>query len=168
MSKGRESGSRQQESGSRSRGWRSSCRSSIPDPRSLCLLIVVLFILVGCGASNEAAPPLGDVARGQRIFRGEEKLRPNQLESCLECHNDAVGGEAPLGQNLSNIGNRAAAVVPGQSAIDYMRASIVLPDQHLSGNFQEGIMPRTYPELLTEQDINDVIAYMLTLKSGQD
>ena len=29
-------------------------------------------------------------------------------------------------------------------------------------------MPRTYPELLSEQDINDVIAYMLTLKSGKD
>lgn len=129
--------------------------------------LIVLVLAFGCGAANESAP-LGNADHGRRLFRGEEKLALDALEACIDCHNDAVGGESPTGQNLSNIGNRAGTVVPGQSAIDYMRASILQPDAHLSGGFQEGIMPRTYAELLTEQDINDLIAYMLTLKSGVD
>lgn len=135
--------------------------------RGRWLVGLLLLIAAGCGAANEAGQ-LGDVAHGRRLFRGEEKLALDALEACIDCHNDTVGGESPTGQNLSNIGNRAATVVPGQSAVDYMRASILRPDEHLSGGFQEGIMPRTYAELLTEQDINDLIAYMLTLKSGVD
>lgn len=130
--------------------------------------LLVLFLAVGCGAANQAGAPIGDAANGRRLFRGEEKLALDALEACIDCHNDTVGGESPTGQNLSNIGNRAAGVVPGQSAVDYMRASILQPDEHLSGGFQEGIMPRTYAELLTTQDINDLIAYMLTLTSGVD
>jgi mono/diheme cytochrome c family protein len=132
------------------------------------LIGLLLLILAGCGAANEAGAPIGDVAHGQRLYRGEEKLALNTNTACIDCHNDTVGGESPIGQNLSNIGNRAASVVPGQSAVDYLRASILKPDEHLSGNFQEGIMPRTYPETLTDQDVDDLIAYMLTLKSGVD
>jgi mono/diheme cytochrome c family protein len=132
------------------------------------LIGLLLLIVAGCGAANEAGAPIGDVAHGRRLYRGEEKLALNANEACIDCHNDTVGGESVIGQNLSNIGVRAANVVPGQPAIDYLRASILKPDEHLSGNFQEGIMPRTYPETLTDQDVDDLIAYMLTLKSGVD
>jgi hypothetical protein len=44
---------------------------------------------------------------------------------------------------------------------------IVSPDAFLSGGYQEGIMYRGYAQALTAQQINDLIAYMLTLKSGQ-
>lgn len=128
---------------------------------------LVLLGVAGCGTTNESAP-LGDVARGQRLFVGEEKLRNDNLQSCASCHSNTVEGESAIGQNLSNIGNRADKTVQGQSAIQYLRTSLIDPDAFLSGGFQEGIMPRNYAQTLTEQDINDLIAYMLTLKSGKD
>jgi cytochrome c2 len=130
-------------------------------------LLLVVTLLAACGASGEGGAT-GDVAHGQRLFRGEEKLRTDGMEACTDCHSDVVGGESPIGQNLSNIGNRAATTVPGQTAISYLRTALLVPDAHLAGGFQEGIMPRNYAQLLNEQDINDLIAYMLSLKSGSD
>ena len=75
--------------------------------------------------------------------------------------------ESGTGQSLSNIGNRAGSAVPGQSAEEYLRTAIVDPDAFLSGGYQEGIMYRGYAQELTAQQINDLVAYMLTLKSGQ-
>jgi len=135
--------------------------------RGIYALIIGLALLAACGAASEDGP-YGDFARGQKLFRGEEKLRSDSMEACTDCHSDVVGGESPIGQNLSNIGVRAATTVPGQTAVSYLRTAIVAPDAHLAGGFQEGIMPRNYPALLSEQDINDLIAYMLTLQSGSD
>lgn len=70
----------------------------------------------------------------------------------------------PIGINLHDIGDRAGSVVPGQSAEEYLRISILDPDAYLAGNFQDGLMSREYPQALTEQQVSDLVAYMLTLK----
>jgi len=58
--------------------------------------------------------------------------------------------------------------VDGQSAEEYLRTSITDPDAYLAGGYQEGIMYRQYEQALTEQQIDDLVAYMLTLKGGQE
>ncbi|XSG74274.1 c-type cytochrome [Herpetosiphon llansteffanensis] len=135
--------------------------------RTLCYLALGL-VLLGCGAANDSTS-VGNAERGKRIFQGAEVLTLDQLEACIDCHSD-VAGEAGqgIGQNLSNIGNRAAQRPDGTSAIDYLRLSLTEPDKELVGGFQEGIMPRDYAQKLSTQDINDLIGYMLTLKSGID
>lgn len=124
---------------------------------------VVLLALVACGGSAA-----GDATSGQKLFSGETPLRSANAPPCAECHAVEPGGEESIGNNLSNIGNRAATSVPGQAAEDYLRTSITDPDAYLSGGFQEGIMYRGYRQDLTPQQISDLVAYMLTLKSGQD
>lgn len=69
-----------------------------------------------------------------------------------------------IGTNLHDIGSRAGTMVPGQSAEDYLRTAIVDPDAFLAGGFQDGLMYREYEKVLTPQQINDLIAYMMTLK----
>lgn len=122
----------------------------------------LLLVLVACGS------PPGDPARGQQLFNGEMLIAEGNLPECSSCHADTVDGESPLGPNLSNIGNRAATTVEGQSAADYLWTSIISPDAYLSGGFQEGIMDRDYRQGLSDQEISDLVAYMLTLQSGQD
>ncbi|MEM8534715.1 MAG: cytochrome c [Chloroflexota bacterium] len=122
----------------------------------------VLLGLMACSA------PTGDPARGQQLFNGEMLIAEGNLPACNTCHADTVDGESPLGPNLSNIGNRASTTVEGQSAHDYLWTSIVSPDAYLSGGFQEGIMDRNYRQGLSDQEIADLVAYMLTLQSGQD
>jgi cytochrome c len=128
-----------------------------------CAAILVVLLLAGCGA---AAP--GDPQAGKRLFDGQVALDDPAATACIQCHSTEPGDVSSLGTNLSNIGNRAATTVPGQSAEVYLRTAIVDPDAYLAGNFQDGLMYRRYGSALTPQQINDLVAYMLTLKSGQD
>lgn len=132
----------------------------------LAYLIVVGIVLLG--ACGEVGYPPGDPTSGKQLFAGQPPLSDPRARACSECHAVDAGQQSPLGPNLSNIGNRAATTVAGQSAEQYLQTSIIDPDAYLAGGFQEGIMYREYREALSPQQISDLVAYMLTLKSGQD
>lgn len=127
------------------------------------LFALALLALVSCGA----AP--GDVENGRKLYMGEVPIANGNAPACVMCHPVNPGEAAQvMGQNLSNIGLRAGRSVPGQSAEAYLRTAILDPDSYLAGGFQEGVMYRDYRKALSEQQIRDLVAYMLTLKSGQD
>ena len=128
-------------------------------------LLSVALLLAACGAGSVAA---GDPARGKQLFDGAVALADARAPACATCHAIVPGEDTGSGQSLSNIGNRAGTAVPGQSAEEYLRTAITNPDAYLAGGYQDGIMYRGYAQALTAQQVNDLVAYMLTLKSGQD
>jgi len=128
-------------------------------------LLASVLLLAACGAGSAAA---GDPAKGKQLFDGAIALADPRASACVTCHATVPGEEKGSGQNLSNIGNRAGATVPGQPAEEYLRTAITNPDAYLAGGYQDGIMYRGYEQALTAQQVNDLVAYMLTLKSGQD
>lgn len=123
-----------------------------------------LLFVVACGSSAGA----GDTERGRQLFHGEALIAGGNAPTCISCHVIGIGEPVQLGPNLSNIGNRAATTVVGQGAADYLRTSLLEPDAYLAQGFQEGIMYRGYKTALTGQQVNDLIAYMATLRSGND
>ena len=129
-----------------------------------CVALLVSLLLTACGGPASQ----GDPQAGRRLFDGEIALDDRAALPCKQCHSVEPGGDASLGPNLSNIGVRAGATVLGQTAAEYLRTSIVDPDAHLSGGFQDGLMYRRYGRALTAGQIDDLVAYMLTLKSGQN
>lgn len=131
--------------------------------RRLVLLAALFLAACGTGATSS-----GDPAAGQQLFSGAKPIAGGNGPACETCHSVEPGMPGSIGQNLSNIGNRAATTVPGQAAEEYLRTAITDPDAFLSGGYQEGIMYRGYARDLTPQEISDLVAYMLTLKSGQD
>jgi len=131
-----------------------------------CAALLAMLLLTACG--GDSAGDKGDPLAGRQLFDGEIALADRAALPCKECHSIEPGGDASLGPNLSNIGVRAATTVPGQTAEDYLRTSIVDPDAHLAGGFQDGLMYRGYKRALTTKQINDLVAYMLTLKSGRN
>lgn len=133
--------------------------------RLCCVFLTCLTLAVGLLAACGAAGP-GDAARGQQLFMGEVEPFGENLPTCTSCHPVEAGTPGDIGTNLSNIGNRAAVEVPGQAADEYLRLAIVEPDAYLAGGYQEGIHYREYGAALSGQQINDLIAYMLTLRSG--
>ena len=58
------------------------------------------------------------------------------------------------------MGERAATRVPGQSAGEYLRTSIVMPDSHVVEGFAPGRMPSNWAEVLTEAEIDALIDYL--------
>jgi hypothetical protein len=123
--------------------------------------------LAACG-SAPATGATDDPERGRRIYFGEVEVNGARgpIMPCFRCH-PVVEGERPsmpIGINLHDIGNRAGTMVRGESAEQYLRTSILDPDAFLAGNFQDGLMSREYPQALSEQQVSDLVAYMLTLR----
>ncbi len=126
------------------------------------VVLLLAVLLGGCGT-----PPAGDPISGQKLFAGETPIA-GDAPSCAGCHAVEAGESAGPGPNLSNIGNRAATTIQGMAPQEYLRASIVDPDAYLAGGWQEGIHSRGYGKVLTSQQLRDLVAYLLTLRSGSD
>jgi len=129
--------------------------------------LLVALLLAACG-SGDSTGSKGDPNAGKQLFNGEIALTDRAALPCKECHSVEPGDKTSLWPNLSNIGNRAGTTVPGQTATDYLLTAITDPNAYLADGFQDGIMYRGYGRALTAKQMNDLVAYMLTLKSGRD
>jgi cytochrome c2 len=105
------------------------------------------------GASASAAD--GNPVNGKAIFSG--------VAGCGACH-DVSQNITIVGPSLIGIATRAATRVKGMSAQDYIRNHITNPDLFTVPGFPAGVMPKTFSQTLTPTQINDVVAFLLTLK----
>lgn len=92
------------------------------------------------------------VARGQRVY----------LDSgCGGCHTIEGISAGTVGPNQTNIGSVAESRVPGMSAEDYILESIMDPSAHMVEGFPDDVMPKNYGDLLTSEELSDLVAFML-------
>ena len=93
-----------------------------------------------------------------------------RISGCDNCHLIGDIGEAgKVGPDLSSIGVLASQRVPGQSASNYLRTSIVDPEAYLApdcpnGPCLEGIMPGDYANRLTAGQIDTLVDFLLEQK----
>ncbi len=97
----------------------------------------------------------GNPKHGQQIFTG--------VGTCTTCH-DVAQGIQIVGPSLKGVATRAGTRKPGMSASDYLHESIMKPNAFVVPNFVAGIMPQNFAQTLSAKDIDDVVAYLLTLK----
>jgi mono/diheme cytochrome c family protein len=109
--------------------------------------------------SEQAATVEGDASAGEALFN---EFQQAASFACVTCHNPD-NEERLVGPGLQNIGDRAATRVEGQDAVTYMRNSILHPNDYLVESYPEGLMPQVYGDIFTDEQINDLIAYLLTL-----
>jgi mono/diheme cytochrome c family protein len=96
----------------------------------------------------------GDPKKGEVVFFG--------VGECGSCHR-VTPGDTLVGTSLQGISNWGAYRKPGMSAKEYLLESILHPDDFIVPGMPAGIMPRTYADKLTNLQIGDLVAYMLTL-----
>lgn len=109
--------------------------------------------LVGIIASRDAE-------NGKVLFN---TFQPDAGFGCSTCHH--ADSEARLiGPGLLNIGNRAEARVEGQTALDYIYTSIISPSEFVVPDYPDGLMPANWAEIYSEDEIYDIMAYLLTLE----
>lgn len=103
---------------------------------------------------------VGNPERGREIFEnGGEKYTDKPQYHCIRCH--SLDGSEGYGPSLQGISEQAGDRVPGQSAVEYLRQSILEPDAYILEGYPEK-MGRIHRVLLNEGEINDLIAFMLT------
>lgn len=135
----------------------------------LLVICISLLSLAACGGGNtstntpaEEPAPVGDAVNGEALF-AQPTIGANNAPGCITCHSlepDVV----IVGPSQAGLATRAETRVAGQSAEEYIRTSITEPNAYVVEGFAEGVMYQNYATDLTAEEINDLIAYTLTLK----
>jgi nitric oxide reductase subunit C len=82
---------------------------------------------------------------------------------CVSCH--ALDADVVLvGPSHAGIGTRAETAVAGKSAEEYLRESILEPDAEITDGFTMGLMYANYGTDLSDQEVADLVAFLMTLK----
>jgi mono/diheme cytochrome c family protein len=91
--------------------------------------------------------PQGDPEAGKEVFTTVAN------PACGTCHTLAAAGtDQTLGPNLDEgLADRDAA---------FIHQSIVDPDAEITSGFADNLMPEDYGETLTEQQLNDLVAFL--------
>jgi mono/diheme cytochrome c family protein len=85
--------------------------------------------------------------------------------TCIACHNLAVdqtpGNRGPVGPHFGNLYENAQNRVAGMSAEEYIHQSIVAPNDYVVESYPSGIMPQTFGEQMSEEEINAMVAWLI-------
>ena len=94
----------------------------------------------------------GDAENGAALFANN---------GCIGCH--SVDQPVPMvGPSMMGLALEVGSRVEDQNALDYLHLAIVEPSNSVADGFSNGVMPPY--DALPESDVNDLIAYILTLK----
>lgn len=98
----------------------------------------------------------GDPANGETVATAA---------GCFGCHrmDDTNTVVAP---SWSNVASMSISRVPGESPAVYLYQSIVNPNGFVVSGYNSGVMPQTYQETLSQQEIVDIVTYLLA-QGGQ-
>lgn len=105
--------------------------------------------------------PEGNADNGQQLY--------DVTYACASCHGDPEGdaSTAAVGPWLGNIAEEGATRRDGYTAADYVYESILNPNAHIAPQCPNGpctepsAMLGTFAQQMTQQDIADVLAYLL-------
>lgn len=92
------------------------------------------------------------------VFRGQTAFISG---GCNACHAIPGLSDAAVGPSLAEIKTTAAERVPGLAAEDYIRQSIMEPNAYVVEGYQENLMPDNFSERFSDQQIDDLITFLL-------
>ena len=106
----------------------------------------------------------GDPEIGELLFNN---IPASSGQMCITCHNpnEPIDGTGPYQYGIAN---RAGSRIEGYTAEEYLRESILEPNAYLveredGTTWTEGVMPTDWAQVLTDEDVDHIVAYLLTL-----
>ena len=132
------------------------------------LLLIVALAAVACGGDveqeeeepQEVASLTGDAARGEDLFN---QTVIGAQPGCITCHS-LEPDQVLVGPSMAGIAARSATRVSGKSAEEYLRESVLNADAFTVDGFSEGVMPSALVDELSDQQVADLVAFMLKLE----
>jgi mono/diheme cytochrome c family protein len=123
------------------------------------LILALTVVLTACGGgggeTTDSAAKAGEELFAQTVIGSQA--------GCATCHS-LEAGVVIVGPSMAGIGSRAGSTVSGQSAEEYLKDSILHPDSHLVEGFPAGTMPQVWGDELSSEQVDQLVAYLLTLK----
>lgn len=106
-----------------------------------------------------AAPGAGNAANGEKLFAAQ---------ACNACHSFKEG-EKIIGPSLYHAGQTAASRVKdgsyrgkAKTAQEYLHESMLDPNAYIVPGYAAGIMVQDFAKKLSPQDLEDMIAFLMT------
>lgn len=128
-------------------------------------VLVALLMVVLISACESEPPkvavdelPPGNPENGADLFA----VSVQGATACSSCHQ--LNAARSSGPSLQYYGDIAGDRVDGESAEAYTYYAIIRPSRYLVRGYSN-VMPSNYEDVFTEQELADLIAYLLTLKA---
>jgi mono/diheme cytochrome c family protein len=125
----------------------------------LLIILSIMLLLVACGGNAEVTPTTAPTvaltpqeAQGKRVFS----------QSCGACHS-VIPDTVIVGPSLAGIASRAETRVDGQDGRTYLYTAILQPGDYLVEGYDD-LMPATLGKQLTGEELDAVVAYLMTLQ----
>jgi hypothetical protein len=129
----------------------------------LILRLVLIFFslsLMSLALTRLLDIPHGDPARGEVLYFGAS--RP--YLACFQCHE--YSNIAPRMHDLVRLVRQERLIAPenmGETVPEYFVESIIHPTRYVVPGYPFDLMPVNYGQRLGMQDIQDIVAYLMTL-----
>jgi mono/diheme cytochrome c family protein len=111
-----------------------------------------------------------DVSAGEAVFNRSISMPDGAVWSCSQCHSITPDEARLIGPGQWNVAVRAETRVEGQDALTYLYNSILHPNAYIvpadasGAAYPANLMPQYYSEVITEEELASVIAYLQTLQ----
>lgn len=121
--------------------------------KSKLILLALTAFLAACATDAAGTPTLTQQEnQGFQLF----------TVYCAACHS-TVGDAIIVGPSLAGVATRAETRVAGLDAHAYLEQSILDPSAYLNEGFSD-LMPKNWGDILNDEELEAVIAFLLTLK----
>lgn len=121
-----------------------------------CGAALFIVALSACGGSA-SPPPIPTPTLSPVETLGTQVY----TRHCASCHL-LTPNDIKVGPSFYGIADRADNQVTGQDARTYLYTSVLNPSVYLADGFED-LMPQTLAKTLTGEELDAVIAYLLTL-----
>lgn len=120
---------------------------------ALAGVLGIMLLITAC--SSDEAEAQAKIDAGREIYEtgGAAEL------PCATCH--SLDGSELVGPTFQGVSERAGERVEGMSADEYIHQSIMAPSQYVVSGYSDA-MPKTYSEKLSEEDIDNLVLFLLT------
>ncbi len=102
---------------------------------------------------------VNEISEGERLFH---QFQSRAGYACVTCH-FTDSDERLIGPGLLTMAERAIIRVEGQSDEQYIRESIINPGSYLVEGYPDMFMPRSFADIFSEEQIDYLVAYLLSL-----
>jgi mono/diheme cytochrome c family protein len=132
--------------------------------RFVLLAVLSALLLAGCAAGGD----LEGRSPGEELYN--RLILDGGAPGCVTCHS-TTAGVVKVGPSHAGISARAeeilaSAAYAGQATTvdEFLRESILSPDAYIEPGFVGGLMYQGYSEILSGEQVDELVAYLMTLR----